>query len=808
MAHLLAIQREPSPKTSNYDMSLHRLTTLVLFFFAGISANFAQSDTYSRIALSISDYTLSSAWLGVDHIHQQNDEVIVEVSERILKILDQESISYRILVHDLVTYYQEQNRSLESRSLNSGCEDYPETPSNFRLGSMGGYLTLEELEDELVKMHELFPNHITRPQPISDYNTFEGRPILWSSITGKGTNSTKKGVLYTALHHAREPLSMQQMVYFMWYMLENYNQDLRIRHILDNTVLYFIPCVNPDGYAYNARVSPDGGGMWRKNRRPFGKEYGVDLNRNYGFQWGYNSMGSSDDPSSELYRGPSAFSEPETQAVKWFCENHAIDAALNYHAFGDYLIYPWGYTSESNNHQKHFKSLARALSFEKRIMYGTSRETVLYSTNGDADDWMYGETNTKNRIYSMTPEVGPAAFGFWPRKNQIEMLCARELSQNLRLAMAPHGSILMVPTSNPVFYTPLIKHKFVLYPVTLDDGIVQSKITPLTDNIREFPESFYVFGVDNAEEYVMDITLKNGLSDGDIVQFVMTLDNGNVAVSDTFTYVYSEVRDEIDVLTQPTDIDNWVRSSHSGNGWGISTSDYYSAPSSITDSPKGLYTTATENFIVSSQRYYIPDEEEVYLTFKAKWDITFGKDYAQLSISTDGVRFTPLCGNLTTPHFQYDGTVSPVYTGVQNEWLTERISLNAYKGQEVYFKWNMVSESSDAREGIFVDDMKITYSQTLTSAGDDLVDWGDHEMYPNPVLNGLLNLKISEMPLHQGVIGYEIRNHLGQLMRKGAVAAGLHEVEIRNYAPGMYYLQLINEQGLRLQAQKFIVFPQ
>ncbi|HLT94817.1 MAG TPA: hypothetical protein VKZ56_09670, partial [Membranihabitans sp.] len=145
-------------------MSLHRLTTLVLFFFAGISANFAQSDTYSRIALSISDYTLSSAWLGVDHIHQQNDEVIVEVSERILKILDQESISYRILVHDLVTYYQEQNRSLESRSLNSGCEDYPETPSNFRLGSMGGYLTLEELEDELVKMHELFPNHITRPQ--------------------------------------------------------------------------------------------------------------------------------------------------------------------------------------------------------------------------------------------------------------------------------------------------------------------------------------------------------------------------------------------------------------------------------------------------------------------------------------------------------------------------------------------------------------------------------------------------------------------------------------------------------------------
>ena len=127
-------------------------------------------------------------------------------------------------------------------------------------------------------------------------------------------------ILYTALHHAREPQSMMQMIYFMYYLLENYNTNPSVQYIVNNRELYFIPVVNPDGYEYNRTTNPSGGGMWRKNRKNNGSSYGVDLNRNYGpyTYWNAPNGGSSTDPSSDTYRGTAPFSEPETSKLKEF----------------------------------------------------------------------------------------------------------------------------------------------------------------------------------------------------------------------------------------------------------------------------------------------------------------------------------------------------------------------------------------------------------------------------------------------------------------------------------------------------------
>ncbi len=791
-------------------MRLSRSISILMFVLTGITAGFTQSSEYTRISLRSHDFDVMKSWMGVDHYHQKNGKVIIEVPARELEKLEDTGIPYEVLVKDLTEYYQEQNRTFGPRSGAIACAEIDHaTPRNFKLGSMGGYLTLEEMKSELDKMHQLYPNLIAKAQPISDFRTYEGRPVLWTGITGTGGNENqKKNVLYTALHHAREPISMQQLVYFMWYMLENYATDPMVKNLLDKTQLYFIPCVNPDGYAYNVQVSPNGGGMWRKNRRPMGEnQFGIDLNRNYGYEWGHNGSGSSDDPASDIYRGQAAFSEPETQAVRWFCENHEIFSALNYHSFGDYLIYPWGYTPDVTGHDKHFKSLAKSLTFEKRILYGTSRETVLYMTNGDADDWMYGETGSKKRIFSMTPEVGPAEYGFWPPKNEIKMLCSRELNQNIRMAMAPHGFVMMVPSADPIIYSTSLKHRFYLYPVTMEDGGVQSKIKPLTGNILDAPESLYFFGLGNNEEYETVLRLKPDMRDGELVQFVMSLDNGELTVSDTLTYIYSSNKEEIDVLRRSTDIDNWLRSSQSANSWGNTTSEYYTSPSSITDSPQGLYATDSENYIISSESYRIPIEEEVFLTFKAKWDITYGEDFAQLSISTDGVRFSPLCGRLTTENFNYHGDITPVYTGIQDEWLTEIISLNNYKGKEVYFKWNMVSQSAEAKDGIFVDDMKITFSQTLTSSKNNIVKWQNHKIYPNPARGHNLYLELSAEENTDPVMRYEIRNQLGQLMNRDSAHPGVNQIKIAGYPAGLYLLGLVTSSGQSIEAQKFIVLP-
>ncbi len=111
-------------------------------------------------------------------------------------------------------------------------------------------------------------------------------------------NETEPEVLYTALHHAREPVGAMQMLFYMYYLLENYDNDPFIQALVDNTEMYFVPVVNPDGYVYNQTTNPNGGGMWRKNRRNNGSAglYGSDLNRNYGYMWGYDNNGSSPYP--------------------------------------------------------------------------------------------------------------------------------------------------------------------------------------------------------------------------------------------------------------------------------------------------------------------------------------------------------------------------------------------------------------------------------------------------------------------------------------------------------------------------------
>ena len=72
-------------------------------------------------------------------------------------------------------------------------------------------------------------------------------------------------------------------------------------------------------------------------------QYGVDLNRNFGYEWGYDDIGSSPSSSSETYRGTGPFSEPETQNVKAFIESHEFVITVFYHSYSNLFLYPWGF---------------------------------------------------------------------------------------------------------------------------------------------------------------------------------------------------------------------------------------------------------------------------------------------------------------------------------------------------------------------------------------------------------------------------------------------------------------------------------
>src|SRR5690606_40564789 len=112
---------------------------------------------------------------------------------------------------------------------------------------MAGYLTYQQMLDVLDDMAAKFPNLITVKAVVSDTNlTWEGRPLWYVKISDNpNTDEPEKEVLYTALHHAREPNSLSQMIFYMWYLLENYDTNPEIQYLVNNLDLYFIPCVKP-----------------------------------------------------------------------------------------------------------------------------------------------------------------------------------------------------------------------------------------------------------------------------------------------------------------------------------------------------------------------------------------------------------------------------------------------------------------------------------------------------------------------------------------------------------------------------------
>ncbi|MCB0598044.1 MAG: T9SS type A sorting domain-containing protein [Lewinellaceae bacterium] len=399
------------------------------------------AETYSRLRITLETpeamEKLAELGLPVDHGERGPGYFIGEFSGAEIKLMDGK-FHYQVLIKDLEKYYEDRIREdLKQNPGLAGLGRFPcnfTTPANFNTGTFGGYLSLSEILAELDEMRALYPGLITVRQPLNG-TTAQGRQLFYVRISDNAdTDEDEPEALYTGLHHAREPMSAMNLIFFMHYILENYATDPEVQDIVDNTELYFIPCVNPDGYEYNRSTNPNGGGMWRKNRRNNGNgTYGVDLNRNYGFQWGYDNSGSSPTTSSDTYRGPSSFSEAETQMIRDFCLSRQFVTALNDHAYGNYLVLPWGYTNAIPESTL-FNSIGDDLNNCNNYLVGNPYATVGYPVNGSSDDWMYGEQAAKGKIYAITPEIGTSSDGFWPAPSKIVSYCNAMMYTNLRMA--------------------------------------------------------------------------------------------------------------------------------------------------------------------------------------------------------------------------------------------------------------------------------------------------------------------------------------------------------------------------------------
>ena len=770
------------------------LLTVFLFTLSLLLA--AQQPTYSRVKIFADSKTinqLQSTGIEITSVDTKDNSFIAEISETELDRLKAAGFRYEIVIQDVTKFYAERALEIapETKSKSLLTETWPQ-PTNFSLGSCGGFSTVNEMLAQLDLMRSLYPSLISVKQAVNDtLSTIEGRTMYYVRISDNpDINETEPEVLYTGMHHAREPIGMQHLLYYMWYLLENYNSDPSIKHLVDNTEMYFIPVINVDGYTYNITTSPNGGGQWRKNRRNNNDgSFGIDINRNYGYEWGYDDIGSSPDPSSELYRGTAAFSEPETRIIKHFCESHNFPIALNYHSYSNLFLYAWGWTSFPSPDNTKLGAYAKLMTKENGYTFGPG-STTIYPTNGGSDDWMYGEQTSKPAIFSYTPEIGSNDDGFWPIPSRIVPLCQENMLGSITAARLV-GNYGIIRDNSPLFiweqsgYLP-----FEVQRMGMQDGSFTASIIPLGNCFQQVGTSKIIQGLDLLEKQSDSISYQfnNTLHVGDTIRYVLSLNNGYFTENDTvmriFGYPVSVFDDKL-----TTNV-NWT-----GN-WSLTNTQYFSPNSSMTDSPTGNYTANANKTITLKNGIDLNNTLLMVLQFRAKWALEADYDYVQVSISTNnGASWLPLQGNYTNPASIYQPAGQPLYDGTESDWVREAISLNNYMGQKIKLRFQLRADMGTEMDGFYFDDVNISMVLDPTSINETEACSGFIGMpFPNPA-TGSFEIEY-KLPENTGDAVLQIVTAAGSEVLKTHLSTPNSSalIDIRNLSAGMYFVSIVSKK--------------
>jgi len=229
--------------------------------------------------------------------------------------------------------------------------------------------------------------------------------------------------------HAREWVAPMTALYFIWQVLSTYNSNSRVKELLDSVNIHFIPITNPDGFVFS---HTSGQRYWRKNRN---RQFGVDLNRNWPPGWG--GRGSSRDPRSDVYCGPSAISEPESQAIDNYLRanngNRQMKAGLDVHTYAEVIMRPYAYTDSPSRDESRFAALGNSMVDGIRSVsgkvYRNMRLFTFFPASGVLSDHYY----VGHQMAGMGIELFPRGFGdkeqglqgFSPPASAI-LPCARE----------------------------------------------------------------------------------------------------------------------------------------------------------------------------------------------------------------------------------------------------------------------------------------------------------------------------------------------------------------------------------------------
>lgn len=257
----------------------------------------------------------------------------------------------------------------------------------------------------------------------------KGRAIPGLRI-GYPSGRPKPAAAFFGTHHAREHLSTEVPLLLARWLVENAREP-RVKKLLETRDVYIVPLVNPDGAEYDVET---GNYKWhRKNmRKNADGSTGVDLNRNYDFRFG--GEGASDSPGSDTYHGPSAFSEPESRAVRDFVSALPnLKMMVSYHTFSELILYPWGGVDEpipDTRALNAFKAMAGRIG--QWTGYKPQQSSDLYVATGDTCDWAWGSKGVFCFTFELTPKSQWEG-GFYPGAGAVQSTFQKNIEPALYL---------------------------------------------------------------------------------------------------------------------------------------------------------------------------------------------------------------------------------------------------------------------------------------------------------------------------------------------------------------------------------------
>ena len=541
----------------------------------------------------------------------------------------------------------------------------PDMPSavNMLDPDMGLYTTYTELDTMLDSLETNYP---TLAERSTIGSTLEGRDIYAIKISDNvSVDESEPEVLLMSALHCREIMTPEIAIKFATYLLENYGVIQEVTDMVNEREIWIIPMINADGHVY---VQNNSGGpwwtWWRKNRRNNGDgTFGVDLNRNFGYLWGFDDIGSSPNTSSDVYRGPGPFSEPETQVIRDFCAGREFQLAFSYHSYGELLLYPWGYLPLYTPDHETFFKLGETMTANNGYFAGNVAMGAIYTVNGDSDDWAYGDEVGKPKMFMFTPEVNSSAQGgFGPDESWIQPTFDLLLDMNMKLLHYADNPYRILGPQSPT----LAQQNFQLSWT----GNEPADPNPVADyEVCEYKNLGFqaVDGADAASPW-------------------WAFDGFSVSGTRTFA---------------------GPGSYYSGQGNNLA------------------------NTLTSASFLRVTDDADTVCA-QLWYNIETDWDYAYFEVSTDGLIWQSVEGNVTTNSNPNGTNQGNGITGASPGWVKAIFPLTAYLGQDIHIRWHYSTDGAVVNEGIYIDevgpvpnyDSKTTIASGITETTLDVTPGG------------------------------------------------------------------------------------